>query len=572
MKTVLLFFLCINVSLAQVNFSYSNKNGELALVMGEGVSGRVKDAVNGLKAALEKTLDTKCQWAAAKTGSYSFVFEFGKIVAPDKECFSIRLSDDKTLLFSGMEEQSLINAVTYFMETELDYNWLYPDSSFITYGKRDKLSFTDYQVIDCPAFKQREISPLDASRNSVFGNWALANGLNSRIEFHHAFNELMNTPAFIEENPEFFPVVKGARYLPKNKTDYNWQPDFVEKGFGDTIASMLLKKRKKDSKINSFSLSMNDSGNFDESREKEKKELNYLKKADYSDEFYTWANQVAEKVNAVHPDVKFGVLAYSNLSEPPSFAVNKNIIPFITFDRMRWLNSELKKTDQDLSAEWAAKVPEIAWYDYVYGSYYIIPRMYPETMQEYLKWGRANKVEYYYAESYPNIGEGPKVWTLSKLLNNPDCNVDSLNQVWCKAAFGKKAAKFMVKYFDNWENFWKKELTNEEWLVNTSQYLPFNNLAYLRELDQAFLNGNKKLAARALKKAKTDFQKKNAAVYVELSNSYLGFLDWIRQQPEGPVYLKSIKDDAVFLKELENFLKISDNEKNYKILTNLLNK
>lgn len=575
MKALVLFFVCsVNAAFAQLNFHYSNKDGELALVLDTGFSGEVKDAVSGLKTAIEKTLDAKCMLVTVQTEAkpHAFLFETGNTTLPDGECFGIKLIDEKTVLFYGYEDQSLVNAVNYFMETELQYNWLYPDSSFICYGKLKKLYLADYNVTDCPAFRHRELSPLDASRNNVWGNWARANGLNSRIEFHHAFNELMNTPEFIDKNPGFFPVVKGKRYLPNNKADYNWQPDFQAKGFPDTIASMLMGKLQKDKKIHSFSLSMNDSGNFDETREKgKKKELNFLKKEDYSDEFYSWANQVAEKVNATHPDVKFGVLAYSNLIEPPSIKVNRNIIPFITYDRMRWMNTELKKTDQDLSTEWAAKVPEIAWYDYVYGSYYLVPRLYSETMQEYLKWGRDNKVKYYYAESYPNIGEGPKLWILSKLLRNPDCNIDSLNRAWCRNVFGSKAAKYMVKYFENWETFWKN-MEDEAWLVNTSQYLPFTDLAYLRRLDETFLNANQDLVNKALKKSKTAFHKRNAGIYSDLNKSYMGFLKMMSEIRSEETNIKNAKDNPAFIRELESFLKIYDNEKNYKILTSLLNR
>ena len=90
-------------------------------------------------------------------------------------------------------------------------------------------------------------------------------------------------------------------------------------------------------------------------------------------------------------------------------------------------------------------------------------------------------MKYYYAELYPNWGEGPKPWILSKLLWNPNRNVDSLLNIWYVKTAGKKAAPKLKEFYAIWEKFWTKDILDLKWSINrkANVYLNFDDLGYL---------------------------------------------------------------------------------------------
>src|SRR5690606_9291201 len=103
----------------------------------------------------------------------------------------------------------------------------------------------------------------------------------------------------------------------------------------------------------SYSLGMNDSHQFDESsasKARRNGKTNFLGQEDISQDYFQWANEIAAKVLLRHPQKLFGTMAYHNLAEPPAgMAINRAIVPFITYERMRWTDPALRALGQDLT-------------------------------------------------------------------------------------------------------------------------------------------------------------------------------------------------------------------------------
>src|SRR5699024_4629449 len=121
-----------------------------------------------------------------------------------------------------------------------------------------------------------------------------------------------------------------------------------------------------------------------------------------------------------YPDKWFGLLAYHNVMTPPSFKLNSHVVPFLTKDRMLWIDEDVKEEGQALVAAWQEKASQIGWYDYMYGIHYMVPRVYPLLMAKNYRYAEEHDVFYHYAEMYPNAGDGPKAWLSAKLQWNPD--------------------------------------------------------------------------------------------------------------------------------------------------------
>ncbi len=294
-----------------------------------------------------------------------------------------------------------------FLERYLGVTWLMPGDVGTEIPKHTTLTLPNVKITDNPVYISRQVSPVDINAKDILGIWGRNNRLRGHITFHHNLLNLLNPKQFFKSNPEFYPSIDGKQEMPQA---FNWQPNFSAQGIDDTAASVIIRYFKQNPKITSYSLGMNDThNNFDESfasKARRNGKTNYLGLEDVSNDYFTWANAVAKKVNSVYPDKLFGLLAYYNVAEPPSenIGVDSHIVPFLTYERMRWSNADLKNQGHQLTEAWGKMCEALGWYDYDYGLCYLVPRVWFHTMQEYLIWGAQHKVKYYYAELYPKLG------------------------------------------------------------------------------------------------------------------------------------------------------------------------
>ena len=94
-----------------------------------------------------------------------------------------------------------------------------------------------------------------------------------------------------------------------------------------------------------------------------------------TDRYLTWANAVVEGVLEKHPDKWFGFLAYSEVFEPPDRVTpHPRLIPYITYDRMKWIDPQIRADGEAVTRRWSAMLPTVGWYDYIYGAAYLVPR------------------------------------------------------------------------------------------------------------------------------------------------------------------------------------------------------
>ncbi|MCP4640797.1 MAG: DUF4838 domain-containing protein, partial [bacterium] len=180
-------------------------------------------------------------------------------------------------------------------------------------------------------------------------------------------------------------------------------------------------------------------------------------RVDYSDLYFDWCNKVIEGVLAKHPDKYFGCLAYSEVAAPPKQVnVHPRMIPYMTYDRMKWADAALRKEGHRMTRDWAEVSPTLGWYDYIYGKFYCVPRVWFHDMAQYYRFAQRSNVRCSYAEAYPSNDwrEGPKLYVSLKLLWTPKQDVDALLDDWYACAVGVEAAHALAEYFAFWEEFW----------------------------------------------------------------------------------------------------------------------
>lgn len=443
----------------------------------------------------------------------------------DEDGFILQQTDAFNFIIVGGSDWGTEFGVYFFLERYVGIHWLMPSEVGTDIPLKATIAIPNERKIENPVFLERQISPSYIEWKDVFSVWSRFNAFKSRISFGHNLLNLFDAKEFLNTNPNFYPLVNGKRIIPKDSQDYKWQPNFSAPGIADSAAAKIVRYFNKHPEVKSYSLGMNDFTTFDQSAQslaRRSGRKNYLGWEDVSDDYFEWVNQVAKKVLLAYPNKYFGLLAYNNTAEPPSskIGVSKNVIPFLTYERLRWSDPPLENQGHQLTQAWEKVCTSLGWYDYVYGLNYLVPRVWFHEMRDYLNWGAKHKVKYYYAELYPNWGEGPKPWILGKLLWNPNYNVDSLLNVWYVSFAGAKAAPKLKAFYTTWEVFWTKDIFLSKWNSDNGQYLPFNNFGYLDAVPQEYVTNSDKLINDAYSLAVTDLQKKRIAKLMEMWNIY----------------------------------------------------
>lgn len=470
----------------------------------------------------------------------------------DEDGFLFRKVDNRNFIIVGGSDWGTEFGIYSFLEKYLDVQYLMPTEIGTSYCSTPSLNISEINIIDNPIYLSRQLSPIYITKDNFLSNWGLYNRARGRILFHHNLLNLYDPKEYQKSNPDFF---KNADLSTKER----WQPNFSAKGIADSGAAKIIRYFKSQPHATSYSLGINDTNIFDQSKEslsRRNGKVNYLGFEDVSDDYFKWANEVVSKVTKVFPKKIFGLLAYNNVAEPPSpsIGVNPNIVPFITYERMRWSDSALEQRGHQLNKAWSKEAKNIGWYDYTYGMNYLTPRVWFHEMQEYLKWGATQNVKYYYAELYPNWGEGPKPWVQTKLLWNPYFNVDSLLNIWYLKAAGSKAAPYLKKYYELWEQFWTKDIYSSDWITDDRQFLNFRTYGYLDAVPKDYIIQSEEFLQRALKNScKGDARKRVKKLY-EMWTIYKTAIEVYQNAP--PKEKKSIlRTSPVFyalLKKYEN--------------------
>lgn len=448
--------------------------------------------------------------------------------------------DDRGLIILGGSEWGLEYGVYAFLEKFLDVKWLMPTELWTEIPKTSDVFLPKINFSESPVFLSRKLAPIDIEGSLQQDVWGRYNRLRHRIESSHNLYKLF--PASIVKNqyPDIFPTYDGRKYIPDSDHEFRWQPNFSSPNSVSFASRRIINFFKENPERESFSLSINDYRRFDESEDSRIRRTdvqNFLGLEDVSNDYFKWANEVIEEVEKVHPNKTFGALAYNNTAEPPSFRLADNLIPFLTQERLKWVDSAEKRQGRNLTRRWSEVSKELGWYDYIYGFNYLLPRVWFQHMQEYLSWGAKQNVRYYVSEFYPNWGEGPKGWITAKLLWNPEQNVDSLLNEWYVAAVGEEAAPYLAEYYSIWEQFWTEEVKHSNWWGEGDTYLSFSDYSYLDLVTNDHMERADVALQQALSAASSDTQKDRVRSLIEMWELYKASVTLFKQN-----HLVRVKD------------------------------
>ncbi|MFW5996529.1 MAG: VanZ family protein [Lentisphaeria bacterium] len=424
--------------------------------------------------------------------------------------FVVKQPEPGHLVIVGATEWGTSFGVYRFLEEFLDVRWLLPGDIGRSLPTRETITIPDTVLRENPAFLSRRLSGF---RNSEQRDWARRNGMRNSIKYHHNLRNLYDPKVFAEEHPEFYPIINNYRFNPL-ESDKRWQPCLTASGIVEAGAERIRQHFRESPEAESYSLGINDTLRFCECQECRNLDSDRTNNAGYrhlSDRYFTWANAVVEKVLEDFPDKQFGTLAYLNIAEAPdNVSVNSRIVPFLTSDRMRWAISDFAETEKKITREWQNKVRPLGWYDYIYGTPYCVPRLYPHLQAEYLRWAHEHDVRYLAAEAYPNFAEGPKLYAWLKLAWDPDQDINKLLDEWYERCVGKQAAPVLKTYYEYWENFWTERVLETQWFDRQGHFLSFYTPGYLKAVTREDLEKSRSWLNEAVEKAGTQRQRRRA--------------------------------------------------------------
>jgi len=374
-----------------------------------------------------------------------------------------------------------------FLRKYLDVEWLMPGPYGADTPSWDKIAIPQVLVSSAPAFNVRYAyniqPPIDWLLNQglqVYSHTKMGN-------FSHALHYYFDPDKYYDEHPEYYPIHDGEHYRPVD--EIAWQPRFSEPGTIEVAASEIIALLKDDPDLVSVSLGVNDSGGYCEQELAEQEAIHGLNSeglVHMTDLYCKWSNAVIEKVLAAFPgrNIKFGMIAYRNLNDPPKepgLKFHESMIPYITKDRSAWVDPDQEAQGHQITQDWLERSDQLGWYSYDYGSAYLVPRIYNTQLQENLQFAQANGLKFLFSEAMFSVDEGPKPHVFAMLYWDPQSSLDDLENRWYRKAVGEEAAPHLAAFYEVWEEIWTEDIPQSKWFEKCKNftYLWFNSFDYL---------------------------------------------------------------------------------------------
>ncbi|MDF2657659.1 MAG: hypothetical protein K0Q94_450 [Paenibacillus sp.] len=417
--------------------------------------------------------------------------------------------------------------VNEFLERYVGVRWLLPGPDGEDVPTSPDLEVPEETVRQDPAFFSRYFYIYPSANSSIwpmYTEWTSNNRIRQVVNPAHNLHQLFPPSKYGSTHPEFYP--NGQ--VPAG--NIGWQPCFSNPDTIPEAISTIKQYFAANPGAVAYSLAVNDSGGYCEanpSHPSYPNKLNSIGLQDMSNVYYSWVNQVAAGVLLDYPDKYFSVLAYAEVYDPPTnVTLNSRVIPFITDDRLSWAETAAGTEGHDLTDAWSDAAPTFGFYEYLYGSPYAVPRVYPHQMADNYRYARDQGADVQIAEAYPNWGEGPKLWLSAKLQWNPDADEDELLDEWYERAVGPQAAPYVKMYYEHWEQFWTDRVFETGWYKNwrikepRSNYMHLQNMGYLQAVTDQDMALSRGWLESAVASTQTAAQLKRAQMLLDQFEFY----------------------------------------------------
>ncbi len=414
------------------------------------------DEVSGVKILVENT-DANFSGPAIYLGYSEKVKNLTGIARPDStdESFTYFNAGADIFIYGGSQRGTMYGVMS-FLENELGCRWYTPTVAVAP--EKTEYSFERLAHSEKPGIRVRNDFYFEAF-NPI---WAARNRMNGTIGFDktnpqpggtenywavHTFYPLMPPEEFYDKHPEYYSLIDGKRIYERAQLCLS-NPDVLK------IITERIKKRMTESpEYLIYDVSQNDWYNPCQCDNCQKIAKSY---GGESGVIIWFVNQVAEAVEKEFPNKFIGTLAYQYTRKPPvNIKPRENVVVRLCSIECCFAHDfETCPENQSFLADlkgWSAISPHLYIWDYVVNfSHYIMPYPNFKVLQPNIKTLQQNNaIGIMEQAAYQSRGgefAELRAYLISKLLWNPDCNVEKVINDFMYGYYGR-AGEFVREYF-----------------------------------------------------------------------------------------------------------------------------
>lgn len=365
------------------------------------------------------------------------------------------------IVLVGGKERGTMYAVFSFLENELGCRWYSQDC--IVIPKRDSFFFSKLKREDKPAFPRRSIIYSEISDPVFRAHCRLNERLVTRpttpvkqIGGYYSFLS-PHTMAFIlpvekyySEHPEYYALVKGKRVQEQTQPCFS-NPDVLRICVREVRT--IIKEHPEFDIVEISALDNENRCECDEC----KKFTESL--GNYTDLVLYFVNQVADSVQLEFPEKRIEFLAYGNTQIPPlMIKPHDNVVvrlcdPYIChLHGFASCDDEKSKQFRDDLVKWRSLTDNLCCWEYAtdfswrnipFPNFYALQ----DNLKQFAKIGLLSAFVQGNNYSYNGEFQALRIYVLSKLLWNPNCNLDEIIDDFIFGYYGTSAS-YIRQYFD----------------------------------------------------------------------------------------------------------------------------
>jgi hypothetical protein len=353
----------------------------------------------------------------------------------------------------GGKMRGTMYGVMSFLENEFGCRWYTPGVSVIPHKGRKVFDRFDHS--ETPGIKVRNAYYLGAFDPI----WAARNKMNGSLSFRqqpggvecywgvHTYYQLVPPSEFYGDHPEYYSLIDGKR-------DYSYgqlclsNPDVLR-----IVTERIRKIMRENPGFLIYDISQNDWLNPCHC---EKCQAIVKKEGSESGILIWFVNQVAEAIEEEFPGKFIGTLAYQYTRTPPgNIRPRDNVVVRLCsveccFSHDFRTGPENRSFLRDLEG-WSAIAPNLYIWDYVVNfRHYMMPYPNFKVLQPNIQTFRENNI-IGIMEQGASVKGGEfselRTYLISKLLWDPDCNVENVIDDFMSAYYGR-AGRYIRQYFD----------------------------------------------------------------------------------------------------------------------------
>lgn len=376
-----------------------------------------------------------------------------------EESFRIR-GEGEHIVITGNTSRGVLYGVYYFLERFCGFACFTKDVE--TIDKHDTLEIELDEIVITPTFEFRDTYfrfAFDGDfctknrSNTPLGDVSAARGGRVKwFNFHHSFSNLVPHGKYFASHPEYFSLVDGER-IPNGQLCLT-NPEVAK------IAEQTLRMWiKENPECHVFSVAQNDN-----KRRCTCPNCLALEEQEGSPAgpIIHFVNHLADAIKEDHPNVLLHTFAYQYSVPAPKHAVARdNVIVRLCdidcrFDRplveLAEGGNERAKEFVSALSDWKNHAGRLYVWDYVVNfRNYLLPFVNLHTVKENLLFFKATGVRGVLEQGNFAYGGGAalddlKSYVISRLLVDPELDVDKAIESFCLAVYGKEAGKKMIEY------------------------------------------------------------------------------------------------------------------------------